>query len=114
MAQRNPTLVTLTDIFEERLRQVHELGHTPERDAELYGQGALARAAAARLVLAASLAQPPEDASFARSLRDMAIILEPWSSAPAILRAPPRRLLIEAGALAAAELERRLLIDAGS
>lgn len=102
----SPTTRALAEIMDERHRQVHHLGHTPEHDAEAHARGCLALAAAARLAMVASLASADTSERFARDLRNMAIVLDPWSSAPALLKVPARRLLVEAGALAAAELER--------
>ena len=101
------TSMALSAIMDERLRQVHELGHSPEHDQEHHGAGCLARAAAARLAVVASSALAPSDPQLAQELRNMAILLDPWSSAAAFLRTSPLRLLAEAGALTAAELERQ-------
>lgn len=92
----------IVDVLNERFRQVHEEGWTPEHD-DTHADGEMARAAAAYALFAG---QPHRFSELAKSIRSALAWLWPWSAEWWKPSTSDRRNLVKAGALILAELER--------
>ena len=92
------------DVASERRRQIEEEGWTPDRDDEMHDDGEIASAAASYALAAADVMRPYPQGDGGFEFEPPSMWL--WGNKDWKPGNDPRRMLIKAGALILAEIER--------